>query len=104
MLLSGDRHFTAGYLIKERFIEISSCPFASENHGLPYNPGEMFMLHDKCNFLVVIEVDPKAVQPNMIFEVHQIGKGIVRRRQLSWQEINGEVLIPACELISECRD
>ncbi len=74
VLLSGDRHFTAGYLIKERFIEISSCPFASENHGLLYNPGEMFMLHDKGNFFVVIEVDPKAVQPNMIFEVHQIGK------------------------------
>ena len=104
VLLSGDRHLTAGYLIQERFVEISSCPFASENHGLLYNPGEMFMLHDKGNFFVVIEVDPKAAQPNIIFEVHQIGKGIVRRRQLSWQEINGEALIQTCRLISECRN
>ncbi len=104
VLLSGDRHLTAGYLIQDRFVEISSCPFASENHGLLYNPGEMFMLHDKGNFFVVIEVDPTAAQPNLIFEVHQIGKGIVRRRQLSWQEINGEALIPTCELISECRN
>ena len=104
VLLSGDRHLTAGYLIQERFVEISSCPFASENHGLLYNPGEMFMLHDKGNFFVVIEVDPKAAQPNLIFEVHQIGKGIVRRRQLSWQEVNGETLIQTCELISECRN
>lgn len=104
VLLSGDRHLTAGYLIQERFVEISSCPFASENHGLLYNPGEMFMLHNQGNFFVVIEVDPKAEQPDLIFEVHQIGKGIVRRRQLSWQEINGEALIQTCELISECRN
>ena len=104
VLLSGDRHLTAGYLIQERFVEISSCPFASENHGLLYNPGEMFMLHDKGNFFVVIDVDPMAAQPNLTFEVHQIGKGIVRRRKLSWQEINGEALIQTCELISECRN
>lgn len=104
VLLSGDRHLTAGYLIQERFVEISSCPFASENHGLLYNPGEMFMLHDKGNFFVVIEVDPTAAQPNLSFEVHQIGKGMVRQQQLSWQEINGEALIPTCELISECRN
>ena len=104
VLLSGDRHFTAGYLIQDRFVEISSCPFASENHGLLYNPGEMFMLHDKGNFFVVIEVDPAAAQPNLSFEVHQIGKGIVRQRKLSWQEINGEVRIQTCELISECKN
>ncbi len=104
VLLSGDRHLTAGYQIQERFIEITSSPFASENHRPFFNPDEMFMLHDKGNFFVVIEVLPTAAQPNLIFEVHQVGKGIVRRRQLTWQEINGEAQIPTCKLLIDCRN
>ena len=44
VLLSGDRHVTAGYQVQGRFIEITSSPFAEENHEPPYNPAEMFML------------------------------------------------------------
>jgi alkaline phosphatase D len=47
VLLSGDRHVTAGYQVQGRFIEFTSSPFAAENHEPPYNPDEMFMLHDK---------------------------------------------------------
>ena len=104
VLLSGDRHLVAGYQIQKRFIEISSCSFASENHRPRLNPDEMFMLHDKGNFFVVIEVDSKSAQPYLSFEVHQIGKGLVRSRKLSWQEINGETPIQTCKFIADCRN
>jgi hypothetical protein len=47
VLLSGDRHGTAGYQVQGRLVEITSSPFAAENHEPPYNPAEMFMLHDE---------------------------------------------------------
>ena len=38
--------------------------------------------------------------PRLEVEVHRVGKGMVRRLRLSWEEINGEVRIPACEILS----
>jgi hypothetical protein len=50
VLLSGDRHVTAGSQILGRFIEFTSSPFAAENHEPAYNTAEMFMLHDEDIF------------------------------------------------------
>ena len=94
VLLSGDRHVTAAYQVLGRFIEVTSGPFGAENnHGSPYNPDEMFMLHDHGNFFVVLEVDTTAVDPALTLEVHQVGRGLVRKRAFSWPEINGEASI-----------
>ncbi len=103
VLLSGDRHITAGYQVQQRFIEITSSPFAAENHDPPYPPEEMFMLHDQGNFFVVLDVDTRTEPPRLEIEVHRVGKGMVRRRHLSWEEINGEVRIPTCEFFVDCR-
>ena len=104
VLLSGDRHITAGYQVQQRFIEITSSPFAAENHDPPYPPEEMFMLHDQGNFFVVLDVDTRTEPPRLVIEVHRVGKGMVRRRHLSWEEINGEVRIPTCEFFVDCRN
>lgn len=104
VLLSGDRHITAGFQVQERFVEITSSPFASENHDPPYPPEEMFMLHDKGNFFIVLEVNTIVSPPRLVVEVHQVGTGIVRRRPLSWEEIHGRVRIPTCELFTDCRN
>ena len=104
VLLSGDRHITAGYQVQQRFVEITSSPFASENHPPPYPPKEMFMLHDKGNFFVVLDVDTRIRPPHVFFEVHRVGKGMVRRQQLSWQVINGAVRIPTCDIFVDCRN
>ncbi len=104
VLLSGDRHITAGYQVQQRFIEITSSPFASENHDPPYPPEEMFMLHDQGNFFVVLDVDTRTEPSRLVIEVHRVGKGMVRRRLLSWEEINGEVRIPTCEFFIDCRN
>ncbi len=104
VLLSGDRHITAGYQVQQRFIEITSSPFAAENHDPPYPPEEMFMLHDRGNFFVVLDADTRTEPPRLVVEVHRVGEGMVQRRHLSWEEINGEVRIPTCEFFIDCRN
>jgi alkaline phosphatase D len=104
VLLSGDRHLTAGYQVQQRFVEITSSPFAAENHRPPYPPKEMFMLHDQGNFFVVLDMDTRSEPPRLVVEVHRVGKGMVRRRPLKWEEINGKVRIPTCELFIDCRN
>ena len=103
ILLSGDRHVTAGYQVLGRFVEVTSGPFGAENHEPPYNPDEMFMLHDDGNFFVVFEVDTTAAEPALGLEIHRVGQGLVRKRALSWQEINGDVSIRTCDLLPDCR-
>lgn len=103
VLLSGDRHVTAAYQVNRRFIEVTSGPFGAENHEPPYNPDEMFMLHDDGNFFVVFEVDTTASEHALTLEVHQVGRGLVRQRALSWQDINGEAAIRTCDLLPDCR-
>lgn len=103
VLLSGDRHVTAGYQVLGRFVEVTSGPFGAENHEPPYNPDEMFLLHDDGNFFVVFEVDTTASAPALTLEVHQVGRGLVRKRALSWQEINREASIRTCDLLPNCR-
>jgi alkaline phosphatase D len=103
VLLSGDRHVTAGYQVQGRFIEITSSPFAEENHEPPYNPAEMFMLHDEGHFFVVFDVNTATAEPSVTFEVHQVSTGIVRKRTFGWDEINGRVRIPTCALLIDCR-
>jgi alkaline phosphatase D len=103
VLLSGDRHVTAGYQVRGRFVEITSSPFAEENQSPPYNPDEMFMLHDKGNFFVVLDVNTDAAAPSLSVEVHQVGRGLVRRRSFSWREINGKTPILTCEFLMDCR-
>ena len=103
VLLSGDRHITAAYQVLGRFVEVTSGPFGAENHEPPYNPDEMFMLHDDGNFFVVLEVDTTASEPALTLKVHQVGRGLVRRRALSWEEINGEASILSCDLLPDCR-
>jgi alkaline phosphatase D len=103
VLLSGDRHVTAGYQVQGRFIEITSSPFAAENHEPPYNPAEMFMLHDDGQFFVIFAVKTLTAPPSLTIEVHQVGTGIVHQRRFSWEEINGRVRIPTCALLIDCR-
>ena len=64
----------------------------------------MFMLHDQGNFFVVLDMDTRSEPPRLVVEVHRVGKGMVRRRPLKWEEINGKVRIPTCELFIDCRN
>ncbi len=103
ILLSGDRHLSAGYQVDGRIIEISSSPFAAESHAPPEPPAEMFMLNDQGRYFVVVDAETNTFPPSLTIEMHRVGDGMVRRRQFSWDEINGKSQIPPCETAAACR-
>lgn len=70
VLLSGDRHFTAGYQIQGRHLEFTSGPLGSGNSTLLENP-ERFTGADEGKLWMVLDLDPSATPPI------QIGTGSV---------------------------
>jgi alkaline phosphatase D len=88
VLLSGDRHFTAGYQIQGRFLEFTSGPIGSGNATLQENP-ERFTGCDEGKLWAVLELDTTASPPAFAYELWQAGSGLLERRALTWDEING---------------
>lgn len=92
VLISGDRHFTAGYQIQGRLLELTSGPLGSTNSTLKENP-ERFTGCDEGKLWVIMEFDPAASPPTFHYEIWQAGGGLLERRQLSYDEINGRTKI-----------
>ncbi|HSJ03552.1 MAG TPA: alkaline phosphatase D family protein, partial [Verrucomicrobium sp.] len=93
-LLSGDRHFTAGYQIQGRFLEFTSGPFGSSNGTLQENP-ERFTGADEGKLWMVLDLDSSAAPPTLHYEIWQAGGGLLERRELSYDEVNGRKAIEA---------
>ena len=94
LLLSGDRHFTAGYQVDERFIEICSGPIGSPNAPAKVAPG-MFSLHDHGKMICVFDIDTTGAQPAVALEIYEAGVGLVEKRAFTWEEATGAAKIPA---------
>lgn len=88
ILLSGDRHFTAGYQIQGRHLEFTSGPLGSGNATLMENP-ERFTGADEGKLWMVLDLDPSTSPPSGHYEIWQAGGGLLERRALSYDEING---------------
>lgn len=88
ILLSGDRHFTAGYQIQSRHLEFTSGPLGSGNATLMENP-ERFTGADEGKLWAVLDLDASASPPSFHYEVWQAGSGLLERRQLSYDEVSG---------------
>ncbi|MBL9176690.1 MAG: alkaline phosphatase D family protein [Verrucomicrobiaceae bacterium] len=88
ILLSGDRHFTAGYQIQGRHLEFTSGPLGSGNGTLQENP-ERFTGADEGKLWMILDLDPAAPTPSCHYEIWQAGGGLLERRALSLDEING---------------
>ena len=89
VLLSGDRHFTAGYQVLGRYLEFTSGPFGSGNGTLTDN-SERFTGADEGKLWMVLELDPSAPVPSLHYEIWQAGGGLLERRELSYAEVCGE--------------
>lgn len=92
LFLSGDRHFTAGYQIQGRFLEFTSGPIGSGNATLRENP-ERFTGCDEGKMWMVLELDPAAAQPHLAYEIWQAGGGMLERRELTYDQVNGQTVI-----------
>jgi alkaline phosphatase D len=93
IFLSGDRHFTAAYQIRGRFLEVTSGPMGSRN-AVPREQPEMFLKHVEGRLYTVFDVDTTGPQPKAALEVYRAGQGIVETRPFTWDEINGVTRIP----------
>ncbi len=92
LLLSGDRHFTAGYQVDERFIEACSGPIGSPNAPAKVAPG-MFSLHDHGKMICVYDLDTAATPPAVKLEIYEAGVGLVEERPFTWDEVTGAAKI-----------
>ena len=92
VLLSGDRHFTAGYQVQGRYLEFTSGPLGSGNATLQENP-ERFTGSDEGKLWSILDLDPTGKEPRLAYEIWQAGGGLLERRELSYDEVNGRTKI-----------
>jgi alkaline phosphatase D len=80
VLLSGDRHVTAGYQVQGGLSRSPRARSPQKITSHPYNPAEMFMLRDQRQVFIVFSADTATAEPSLTFEEHQVGIGILRQR------------------------
>ena len=90
LLLSGDRHFTAAYQVKGKWIEVTSGPIGSSN-ARTRNLPEMFLnfSESKAKFYCLYDIDTRGALPAVTLEVYRVGEGLVERRAFTWDEVRG---------------
>jgi alkaline phosphatase D len=93
ILISGDRHFTGGYQIQKRFLEITAGPLGARNFPTKTLP-EMFLNQSEGKLYAVFDVDTSIAPPRVALEVYRAGDGLVERRAFTWDEIEGRTAIP----------
>ncbi len=92
VLLSGDRHFTAGYQVQGRHLEFTSGPLGSGNATLQENP-ERFTGADEGKLWAVLDLNTAAQPATLQYEIWQAGGGLLERRELSYDEVCGRAKI-----------
>ncbi len=96
ILLSGDRHFTAGYQIHGELVEVTAGPMGSGNATTGIVP-DTFLKHDDGKMYAVFDVDTTEEPPAVRVEVYRAGDGLLEKKRLSWGVINGEERIDTLE-------
>ena len=86
LLLSGDRHFTAAYHVRGRFIEVTSGPLGSPGGKSGPTP-EMFAYHDSGRFFSIYDINTAATPPAVVLEIWQTGLGLVEKRAFTWEQV-----------------
>ena len=97
LLISGDRHFTAGYQIHSRFIEVTSSPIGSII-AAPGQLNESFLKQTEGKLYCIYDVDTTGRDPVAVLEVYRAGHGLAEQRGFSWDEINGKKRIKLLSL------
>lgn len=92
VLISGDRHFTSGYQVEGRWIEITSGPLGSGNALA--KPNEETWMHCSIGKMwCVFDVDTTGPTPKLAYELWLAGGGLAERREFTWDEVNGRAKI-----------
>lgn len=94
LLVSGDRHFTAAYQVKGKWIEVTSGPLGSKFADSKPTP-EMFYHAGQGHFYCIFDLDTGRAPPAVTLEVYRVGDGLIERRAFSWDEFTGRTKIPS---------
>jgi alkaline phosphatase D len=88
LLISGDRHFTAGYQVLGKWIEITVGPIGSNNADAKA-VSEMFLMFPptKSKFYCVYDINTVPAPPKVTLEVYRVGEGLAFKRAFSWEEV-----------------
>ncbi|MCI0748772.1 MAG: alkaline phosphatase family protein [Verrucomicrobia subdivision 3 bacterium] len=92
VFFSGDRHFTAAYQVKGKWLEVSSGPIGSSNAEAKLH-SEMWTRHDKGKFYCVLDIDTRAQPPSLALEIYRAAEGLVERKAFTWNDILGRAKI-----------
>ncbi|MEM7395120.1 MAG: alkaline phosphatase D family protein [Verrucomicrobiota bacterium] len=92
ILLSGDRHFTAGYQIRGEVVEITSGTFGGSTRASKIVP-DMFLNYEKANYFCLLDIDTRPSPPSVSLEVYEAGKGQIHQRAFTWDELHGRTRI-----------
>lgn len=95
LLVSGDRHFTAGYHVRGRWVEVTSGPLGSSPATVKNTPEMFFNLSEtKGHYYCVFDLDTRSSPPQVTLEVYRVGDGLAYRRSFTWDELTGARRIP----------
>lgn len=90
LLISGDRHYTGGYQVEGKWIEVTTGPLGSASIVAKNSPESFFNLSEtKGHFYCVYDLDTAASPPRVTLEVYRVGDGSVVRQAFTWDEVNG---------------
>lgn len=92
LLLSGDRHFTAAYQVRGRYLEVTSGPLGSPGAKSKPVP-EMFAYYDAGKMFCIYDLDTAAEPPVVTLEIHQTAGGLLEKRTFTWEEVTGAAKI-----------
>lgn len=92
ILITGDRHFSAGYQVEGRFIEVTSGPIGSGNATATITD-EVWISCSTGKMWSIFEVDTTGEVPKVAYELWMAGNGLLERRELTWDEVNGRAKI-----------
>lgn len=105
LFISGDRHFAAGYQIRDRWIELTSGPLGSksERNTETASYPETFTVFAGPKMWIIIDIDTSSPEPSIGYEIHGAGIGILDRRNFSWAEVQGLAKIAPSEAVAAVR-
>jgi alkaline phosphatase D len=93
LLISGDRHFTAGYQVRGETIEVTSGPLGSGS-ARSRPSSDRFYGNNSGKMFSVFDIATNGERPTVTWQVHLTGKGLVHEQTFSWQQINGKEQLP----------
>lgn len=107
IFLSGDRHFSAGYHIRDRWVEFTAGPLGSTNekNTMAVVSPETFTIHHDGKLWMVLDIDcsTATAAPAVSYEVWQAGEGMIESKPVAWDAICGRALIAKSERVMEVR-